>query len=87
MAKVIGLGGLFFKSRDGAALQDDARRIREAAERCGRIVRTFLNMARAKPINWRAAGFPSRERRYRRTARKGPLASHEFQIRLPSRSR
>jgi signal transduction histidine kinase/CheY-like chemotaxis protein len=27
----------------------DARRIREAAERCGRIVRTFLNMARHKP--------------------------------------
>ncbi|MFM7507457.1 MAG: response regulator, partial [Rubrivivax sp.] len=32
-----------------AALQDDARRIREAAERCGRIVRTFLNMARQRP--------------------------------------
>lgn len=31
------------------ALQADARRIREAAERCGRIVRTFLNMARSKP--------------------------------------
>ncbi len=30
-------------------LEDDARRIREAAERCGRIVRTFLNMARQKP--------------------------------------
>ncbi len=28
---------------------DDARRVREAAERCGRIVRTFLNMARRKP--------------------------------------
>ena len=27
----------------------DARRIREAAERCGRIVRTFLNMARSRP--------------------------------------
>ena len=32
-----------------AALQDDARRIREATERCGRIVRTFLNMARQRP--------------------------------------
>ncbi len=31
------------------ALEADARRIREAAERCGRIVRTFLNMARQKP--------------------------------------
>ena len=30
-------------------LQHDAQRIREAAERCGRIVRTFLNMARSKP--------------------------------------
>ncbi len=30
-------------------LQTDARRIREAAERCGRIVRTFLNMARSRP--------------------------------------
>jgi two-component system NtrC family sensor kinase len=30
-------------------LAGDAQRIREAAERCGRIVRTFLNMARSKP--------------------------------------
>jgi two-component system NtrC family sensor kinase len=30
-------------------LQHDAQRIREAAERCGRIVRTFLNMARSRP--------------------------------------
>jgi PAS domain S-box-containing protein len=30
-------------------LANDAQRIREAAERCGRIVRTFLNMARSKP--------------------------------------
>ncbi len=36
------------------ALQDDARRIREAAERCGRIVRTFLNMARQRPPARRA---------------------------------
>ena len=39
---------------DPAALQDDARRIREAAERCGRIVRTFLNMARQRPPARRA---------------------------------
>jgi PAS domain S-box-containing protein len=31
------------------SLQGDARRIREAAERCGRIVRTFLDMARSRP--------------------------------------
>jgi PAS domain S-box-containing protein len=36
-------------SPGGEALEADARRIREAAERCGRIVRTFLNMARQKP--------------------------------------
>ena len=30
-------------------LHADAKRIREAAERCGRIVRTFLNMARSRP--------------------------------------
>jgi C4-dicarboxylate-specific signal transduction histidine kinase len=39
---------------DPAALQDDARRIREATERCGRIVRTFLNMARQRPPARRA---------------------------------
>ncbi len=32
-----------------SGLKADARRIREAAERCGRIVRTFLNMARQRP--------------------------------------
>ncbi|MBI5254983.1 MAG: PAS domain S-box protein [Burkholderiales bacterium] len=32
-----------------ADLRSDAQRIREAADRCGRIVRTFLNMARSKP--------------------------------------
>jgi CheY-like chemotaxis protein/two-component sensor histidine kinase len=36
------------------ALRGDASRIREAAERCGRIVRTFLNMARSKPAERRA---------------------------------
>ncbi|MES2959969.1 MAG: PAS domain S-box protein [Pseudomonadota bacterium] len=30
-------------------LKADAQRIRAAAERCGRIVRTFLNMARSRP--------------------------------------
>jgi signal transduction histidine kinase/CheY-like chemotaxis protein len=40
------------KAQAGAAaaeLAEDARRIREATERCGRIVRTFLNMARQRP--------------------------------------
>jgi len=37
------------KCEDEPALRADAARIREAAERCARIVRTFLNMARQKP--------------------------------------
>ena len=32
-----------------AQTRTDLKRIREAAERCGRIVRTFLNMARNRP--------------------------------------
>ena len=51
---VMGRAGLLEEKCDGAPeLQDDARRIREAAERCGRIVRTFLNMARGKPAQRR----------------------------------
>lgn len=37
------------KCADSPALLRDALRIREAADRCGRIVRTFLNMARSRP--------------------------------------
>lgn len=37
------------KTRD-AELQSDAARIRIAADRCGRIVKTFLSMARQKPV-------------------------------------
>ena len=37
------------KCEDNPALVRDAQRIRDAAERCGRIVRTFLDMARSKP--------------------------------------
>lgn len=37
------------KSADYPALKEDVTRIREAADRCGRIVRTFLNMARNRP--------------------------------------
>lgn len=35
--------------RDQPELAADIERIRDAAERCGRIVRTFLNMARQRP--------------------------------------
>jgi PAS domain S-box-containing protein len=41
------------KCEDAPQLRADAQRIREAAERCGRIVRTFLNMARQKPTERR----------------------------------
>src|SRR5207237_10315526 len=34
---------------DSAQLKDRARRIHSAAERCGRIVKSFLAMARQKP--------------------------------------
>ena len=49
LAIVMGRASLLEEKADGTPLQDDARRIREAAERCGRIVRTFLNMARSRP--------------------------------------
>lgn len=49
LAIVMGRASLLEEKAEGSGLEDDARRIREAAERCGRIVRTFLNMARQKP--------------------------------------
>ena len=49
LAIVMGRASLLEEKAEGGPVQDDARRIREAAERCGRIVRTFLNMARQKP--------------------------------------
>ena len=49
LAVVMGRAGLLEEKLADPALRGDATRIREAAERCGRIVRTFLNMARSKP--------------------------------------
>ncbi len=49
LAIVMGRSALLEEKAEGSGLESDARRIREAAERCGRIVRTFLNMARQKP--------------------------------------
>ena len=49
LAIVMGRASLLEEKAEGSVLEADARRIREAAERCGRIVRTFLNMARQKP--------------------------------------
>ncbi len=50
LAIVMGRASLLEEKCDDAELKSDVQRIREAAERCGRIVRTFLNMARSKPI-------------------------------------
>ena len=49
LAIVLGRAALLEERHPQASVQADARRIREAAERCGRIVHTFLNMARARP--------------------------------------
>jgi two-component system NtrC family sensor kinase len=52
LAIVLGRASLLEEKLGGAAQANeaaDARRIREAAERCGRIVRAFLNMARQRP--------------------------------------
>ena len=47
---VMGRSGLLEEKCEALPdIASDARRIREAAERCGRIVRTFLNMARSRP--------------------------------------
>jgi two-component system NtrC family sensor kinase len=49
LAIVMGRASLLEEKTEGTPLQADAARIRDAAERCGRIVRTFLNMARSRP--------------------------------------
>ena len=50
LAIVMGRASLLEEKCEGhAELKADATRIREAAERCGRIVRTFLDMARNRP--------------------------------------
>jgi PAS domain S-box-containing protein len=48
---VMGRAALLAEKMTGSPLATDAQRIHEAAERCGRIVRTFLNMARSRPAN------------------------------------
>ncbi|MEK8030058.1 response regulator [Ideonella sp. DXS29W] len=50
LAIVMGRASLLEEKCDrDPELRAEAQRIRQAAERCGRIVRTFLNMARSKP--------------------------------------
>jgi two-component system NtrC family sensor kinase len=48
---VMGRASLLAEKLGEHPLAGDAQRIHEAAERCGRIVRTFLNMARSRPAN------------------------------------
>jgi len=48
---VMGRAALLAEKLGEHPLASDAQRIHEAAERCGRIVRTFLNMARSRPAN------------------------------------
>jgi PAS domain S-box-containing protein len=49
LAIVMGRAALLEDKTAGTPMAADAVRIREAAERCGRIVRAFLNMARQRP--------------------------------------
>lgn len=53
LAIVMGRASLLEEKTEGTPLAGDAARIREAAERCGRIVKTFLNMARQRPAERR----------------------------------
>ncbi|MFT7775407.1 PAS domain S-box protein [Roseateles sp.] len=46
---VMGRAALLAEKMSGDPRAADAQRIFDAAERCGRIVRTFLNMARSRP--------------------------------------
>ncbi|HEV6964958.1 PAS domain S-box protein [Roseateles sp.] len=48
---VMGRASLLAEKLGEHPLAGDAQRIHDAAERCGRIVRTFLNMARSRPAN------------------------------------
>jgi len=50
---VIGRATFLEERCSDAGMRLDAKRIREAAQRCGRIVRTFLNMARSRPFERR----------------------------------
>jgi two-component system NtrC family sensor kinase len=50
LAIAMGRASLLEEKCQDEALKADARRIREATDRCGRIVRTFLDMARSRPV-------------------------------------
>lgn len=50
LAILMGRAALLEEKAKDSEVQADAERIRIAAERCGRIVKTFLAMARQKPV-------------------------------------
>lgn len=55
LAILMGRAALLEDKVQDPALRADTEKIRNAAERCGRIVRTFLSMARRRPPEHRAA--------------------------------
>ncbi|MBN8505100.1 MAG: PAS domain S-box protein [Burkholderiales bacterium] len=54
LAIVMGRATLLEEATAGTPMQADAERVRVAAERCGRIVKTFLSMARQRPAQRQA---------------------------------
>jgi PAS domain S-box-containing protein len=55
LAILMGRAALLEGKATDPAISEDAARIKAAADRCGRIVRTFLSMARKKPVERHAA--------------------------------
>jgi len=81
LAIVMGRAALLEEKLQGHALASDALRIHEAAERCGRIVRTFLNMARQKPTERSTVGINELVRAAVELLHYG-LRSHGIELRL-----
>jgi PAS domain S-box-containing protein len=54
LAILMGRAALLEQKTRSKPVKEDAKRIRAAADRCGRIVRTFLSMARQKPVDRKA---------------------------------
>ncbi len=81
LAIVMGRASLLEEKTAGSELAEDAGRIREAAERCGRIVRTFLNMARSKPAERAPVSVNELIRAAAELLQYG-LRSHGIQLRL-----
>lgn len=56
LAILMGRAALLQDKTENTALRDDTAKINAAAERCGRIVRAFLDMARQRPAKRRPTG-------------------------------